>query len=247
MKAKLYGIPGSHNTFVAEAMLRHKGIGYARRDLVPPAHRLFLLRLLGFDGTSVPALKIDGRRVVGSRAVSRLLDEIVPEPPLFPADPERRRAVEDAERFGEERLQRYARHVLWAALRRDSRAARSFLADARLGFPTELAGVLIAPAAWLMARMNGATEATVRAELASLPGDLAEVDALLERGVIGGAERNAADFQIAAQLRILMCLDDLRPTIEAHRAGAFALDVFPRYPGHLPSVLSGDERAVLAG
>lgn len=245
MAAKLYGIPGSHNTAIAEAMLRHKGIEYTRRDLIPGAHRLFLLRLLMFPGTSVPALRIDGRRIVGSRAISRTLDELKPEPPLFPSDPERRRAVEDAERFGEEGLQKYAAHVLWAALARDSGSAKTFLEDARLGFPTALAGVLIAPVIALMVRLNGANEDVVRAELSSLDGDLAEVDRLIEAGVIGGPERNAADFQIAAQLRILMCLDDLRPVIEAHRAGAFALTLYPTYPGHLPPVLTSEERALL--
>ncbi len=37
MKAKLYGIPGSQNAAIAEAMLRHKGIPYTRRDLIPGA------------------------------------------------------------------------------------------------------------------------------------------------------------------------------------------------------------------
>lgn len=39
MKARLYGIPGSHNAAIAEAMLRHTGITYTRRDLIPGAHR----------------------------------------------------------------------------------------------------------------------------------------------------------------------------------------------------------------
>ena len=42
MTAKLYGIPGSQNAAIAEAMLRHKGISYTRRDLIPGVHRLLL-------------------------------------------------------------------------------------------------------------------------------------------------------------------------------------------------------------
>jgi glutathione S-transferase len=246
MAAKLYGIPGSHNTAIAEAMLRHKGIEYRRRDLIPAAHRLFLLRLLGFDGTSVPALRIDGRRIVGSRTISRALDELKPDPLLFPAEPERRRAVEDAERFGEDELQKYARHVVWALLARDTRAARSFLEGARLGFPPGLAAPLMAPVVALMGRLNGVSEDVVRSELRSLDADLDEVDRLIDAGVIGGPERNAADFQIAAQLRILLCFDDLRPVVESHRAGKLAIAVYPHYPGHLPRVLSPDERKLLA-
>lgn len=137
MRAKLYGVPGSQNTAIAEAMLRHKGIPYTRRDLIPGAHRLLLVRLLGFPGTTVPALKLR-KRVLGTRPIARALDEQQPEPPLFPADPEERQRVEDAERFGEEVMQQLSRHVLWVAFKRHPAAVKSFLADARLGFPAQL-------------------------------------------------------------------------------------------------------------
>ena len=51
----------------------------------------------GFVTMTVPAMKIDGRRVQGPREISRALDELVPQPALFPADPLRRQAGEDAD------------------------------------------------------------------------------------------------------------------------------------------------------
>ena len=63
------------------------------------------VRLLGFPGATVPALRIDGRRVQGSLEISRFLDSFVASRPLFPAEPEARRAVEEAERWGEQTLQ----------------------------------------------------------------------------------------------------------------------------------------------
>jgi glutathione S-transferase len=66
-------------------MLEHKGIEYKRVDLIAALHRP-LLRARGFEAPTVPALKADGRRVQGTRNISRVLDEIHPEPPLFPAD-----------------------------------------------------------------------------------------------------------------------------------------------------------------
>ncbi len=57
----------------------------------------------GFETMTVPALEVDGRRrIEGTRNIARALDELVPHPPLFPADPARRRAVEKAECFGEQ-------------------------------------------------------------------------------------------------------------------------------------------------
>ena len=101
MRVKLYSIPGSHPAAAARAMLEHKGIEYDRVDLPPVVSRV-MMRLAGFPGNRVPALRIDGRKVQGSRNVSRELDVVKADPPLFPADPERRAAVEEAERWGDE-------------------------------------------------------------------------------------------------------------------------------------------------
>ena len=56
-----------------------------------------------------------------------------------------------------------------------------------------------------------------------------------ERGVIGGSERNVADFQIATSVRLLLTLDDVRPLIEGRPAERLARDVVPPYAGHVPA------------
>ena len=96
MEAKLYVIPGSHPARTAAMMLERKGVPYKRVDLMPVISK-GALRAVGFPGITVPALKIDGRKVQGTREIARELDRLRPEPPLFPADPERRAAVESAE------------------------------------------------------------------------------------------------------------------------------------------------------
>lgn len=245
MTAKLYGIPGSQNAAIAEAMLRHKGISYTRRDLIPGVHRLLLVRLLGFPGTTVPALKIDGRRVLGTRLIARALDQQQPDPALFPADPDLRRRVEDGERFGAEVMQQFPRHILWVALKRDPAAAKSFLADARLGFPTQLAAPAIRPVIGLMCRLNNASDTTAHAHLPGIPAALAHVDQLIADSTIGSELPNAADFQLGAQVRILMCFDDLRPLVERHRCARLATTLYPAQPGRIPPLLSDDERALL--
>ena len=101
-------------------MLEHKGIAYKRTDLLPVISK-GALRALGFPGITVPAMKIDGRKMQGSREIARELDRLRPEPPLFPADPEKRVAVEEAERFGDEELQPPIRQILWWACKRTRR------------------------------------------------------------------------------------------------------------------------------
>jgi glutathione S-transferase len=237
--ATLYVIPASHPARTAALMLDRKGIEYKRVDLMPVISK-GALRALGFPGVTVPALKIDGERVQGSREIARALDRINPEPPLFPSDPDLLAEVEQAERWGDSVLQSVARRVLWNGMRRDRTPLRSYSTGARLGVPIGLAVKTAAPIVALSARFNEATDENVREDLAALPGMLKRIDDWIAAGVLGGDPPNAADLQIATSVRLLMTLDDLRSAIEQRPAGQLALRVDPDYPGRMPPVLAAE-------
>src|SRR5437764_620283 len=55
-----------------------------------------------------------------------------------------------------------------------------------------------------------------------------------------GDEPNAADFQIAPSVRLLMAFDQLRPLIDGRPAAAFATRVVPIFNGHVPAALPAD-------
>lgn len=246
MKAHLYVLPASHPAFTARLMLDRKGIQYKRTDLMPVISK-GVLRAVGFPGVTVPALKIDGSKVQGSRQIARELDRLVPEPPLFPTDPERRTAVEEAEKWGDEVLQPPLRSILWWTFKRDKRPMASYSEGAKLGIPVGLAMKTAAPVIAISVRVNESDDETVRKALAAFPEMLDKVDALLAAGTIGGEEPNAADFQIATSLRLAMTLDDLRPVIEGRPAGEFAMRLIPEYPGHTPPIFPPDWLAPLRG
>jgi glutathione S-transferase len=233
---RLYNIPGSHPAMAAQLMLEHKGIPYKRTDLFPVASR-GVLKVLGFPGNRIPAMKVDGEKVQGSRQIARELDRLRPDPPLFPADPEKRAAVEEAERFGDEELQHPVRQTIWWALKKDKAPLASFSEGAKLGIPISLAIKTAAPVVVMAARINDASDDNVRADLAALGGLLQRVDDLIAAGTIGGDELNAADFQIAPTVRLAMTFQDLRPLIEARPAGQHAERVQPRLAGDIPPVL----------
>jgi glutathione S-transferase len=237
--AKLYVIPGSHPSVTAQRFLEVKGIPYKRRDLIPVVSK-GVVRASGFPGVTVPALKIGGRKVQGSREIARALDELRPDPPLFPSDPAARTKVEDAERWGDEVLQPKARRATWWALKRNRAPMATYSEGAKLGIPVGLAVKTGAPIVALAARFNEATDENVRADLASLPADLDQIDAWIADGVIGGETLNAADFQIAGSLRLLMCLEDLRPHIEGRPAAELAMRAVPDFPGRTPPVLPAE-------
>jgi len=236
MKARLYVIPGSHPSMAARLMLEAKGIPYKRTDLMPVISKA-ALRAVGFPGITVPALKIDGKRVQGTGEIARELDRLPPEPPLLPSDPEQRAAVEEAERFGDEELQRMVRAILWWALRKDKAPLRSYSEGAKLGIPIGLALKTAGPIVAASAHFNEATDENVRRGLAALPSMLQRIDDWIAAGVIGNEQPNVADYQIAPSLRLAMTLDDLRPAIESRPAGELAKRVVPDYPGKAPPIL----------
>lgn len=236
MKARLYVIPASHPSIAAQLMLEHKGIAFKRTDLLPVISK-GALRAAGFPGVTVPALKIDGRRVQGSRDIARELDRLQPEPALFPADTAKRAAVEEAERWGDEVLQPPMRQILWWTIKRDKEPLRSYSEGAKLGLPISLAMKTAAPIVALSARFNEADDEHVRRGLSEMPAMLDKVDAYIAAGVLNGEQLNAADFQIAPSLGLAMTLDDLRPAIENRPAGALAKRVVPNYPGKTPPIL----------
>lgn len=245
MKATVYGIPGSHPVKAALLMLDHKRIAAKRVDL-PNVLCRPVLRTMGFPGPTVPAVKLDGRRVQTTRALARALDEVRPDPPLFPAPAELRAKVEDAERWGDEVLQELPRRLSFSSpIRRHRSDLATFFEGPLLGMPPRLAMGIAAPLLAASARLNDATDDAVRADLAALPGALDRVDALIEDGVIGGDERNAADFQIAPSVRLLLCFEDVRPAIEGRPAERLAREVAPHYPGHVRSALPAEWLAPL--
>ncbi|MFT3865880.1 MAG: glutathione S-transferase N-terminal domain-containing protein [Solirubrobacterales bacterium] len=232
---RLFVIPASHPATTAALMLDHKGIEYKRTDLMPVVSK-GVLRAAGFPRATVPALKLGAERVQGSREISRALDRIRPDPPLFPADPDARAAVEDAERFGDEELQHPIRQLLWWGFKHEKENLRAYSEGARLGVPIGLAIKTGGPLVALSARLNEATDANARAALAALPDLLDRVDAYLADGTIGGPEPNAADFQIATSIGLALTLDDLKPLIEPRPAAALAQKIVPDYPGHTPPI-----------
>jgi glutathione S-transferase len=243
-EATLYTLPGSHPGFTTALMLDFKGVDFKQVDLLPVVSKA-VLRALRFKGVTVPALMITGERLQGSIEIARGLDRLVPEPPLLPSNQVMREKVLEAERFGEEELQHPIRQILWWLLKRDRNAMHSYIENARLPVPKGLAVSTGGPLVAASVHFNKADDENVRTALAALPAQLDRVDEYISEGVIGNETPNAADFQLAATLRLAMTVEDLRPSIEARPAGQLAMRVLPEYDGHLPPGLPAEWLAPL--
>jgi glutathione S-transferase len=212
-------------------MLEHKGLAYDAAHVFVGPHA-FAMPPRGFDTMTVPAMKIDGRPVQGSRVISRALDELVPDPPLFPLDAARRRAVEQAERRGEE-LQDAVRRIVLTAARREPEVFTSVYGQvSALKRPAQrmTRGLVIK----LASAGHHSTDFIVEEDLAALPARLDEIDAWIADGLLDGPQLNAADFQIAPNVALLLRFADLAPYIEDRPVGRLARRLVPEDPAFGP-------------
>lgn len=246
---KLYVISGSHACRTGMLLLEHKGIPF-RTVVLPTGMHPMAVRALGFPGHAkpirsvdgrthaglaamdrmgtVPALRYEDRRVQTNREIIRFLEQIRPEPPLYPADPRRRAAVEDAVRWGDETLQMAARRTLMAAAGLSLDAMHERGARGRLG-------PLLArndPARLLMNAVASRTAfkaGTGRSDelIAALPPMLDRIDDWIADGTLNGERLNAADLMIAPSLALLDYRLDLRDRLRRRPSYALLERVLP--------------------
>ncbi len=237
MRATLFGIASSHPSLAGQLMLEHKGVEVRRFDLIPGLHRV-ILRVLGFPGKTVPAIKLDGAKVQGTTEIALALDALIPTGRCSRATRIGAARSNRPRPGGTRCCSRCRAGLVWNGMGRDRSELGTYLEDAKLGIPVPIAIRVAPPIARLARRLNRATDEAAERDLAALPGMLDRVDELIERGVIGGAERNAADYQIATSISLLLTMDDLRPMIEGRPAGRLAREIVTHQPGHLPHVFA---------
>jgi glutathione S-transferase len=226
----LHVLPPSHPCKTAIAALDLKGLEYERVDLTPGAHVEPMAEIYGEGNTTVPGMLVDGERIHGSRAILAKLEELAPDPPLFPGD--MADAVREAERWGDEELQDLGRRLPWGALYFRPESLGTFGGGGPLDGPGTDFAIRLVRGTW---KYHNITAARLAEDLAGLPAKIDHIDALAADGIVGGDEPNAADLQIGSTLLVLLTLEDLRPLIEGRPAEQLARRWFPEYPGDVPA------------
>ncbi len=224
-------LPPSHPCKTVLAALRLKGLDFEEINLPMDETRAAAMEeIYGAGRTTVPGAVVDGEPVHGSRAILERLEQLAPEPALYPGD--RADAVREAERWGDEELQDLGRRLPWGALHFRPEA----LGTLGGGGPLDPAGtdfaIRFARAAW---KYHGISCERLAEDLAGLPAKLDHVDGLIADGVVGGEAPNAADLQIAATIRVLDIVGDLGPLLAGRPARDLAHRLFGEYPGEIPA------------
>jgi glutathione S-transferase len=222
-KAVLYGIPGSHPAHTGQLMLELKGIPFRRVNLVPGFHRVYV-RVRGFPGDRVPAVRFpDGTRAQGTRPLARALDARKPEPRLVPDDPR----VEEAERWGDDVLQQWARRMVIEAGIRDPDALHLRGGVGRLGPLLFRQDRLRRPMARLVRTAYGMTAEQFGDDPTRTGEMLDHVDELIAAGVLNGEQLSCADLQIATSLALVEYRLDVREDLHRRPARELLERVLP--------------------
>lgn len=236
-QAKLYVIAGSHACRTAMLVLEHKLVPFRVVELPTGMHGM-AARLHGFPGHrqpirsvdgkvgpmlglmdrmgTVPALRVDDQKIQTNSEIARYLEQTRPRPPLYPADPEQRRAVVQAAAWGDGELQMTARRAVLAGGEVGLDALHMRGSDGRLGallahndFQRKL---ISGSAARLVFGAGAARSNDLRGALEPM---LDRVDSWIEDGVLNGEELNIADFTIAPSLALLSYRLDMREQLAA--------------------------------
>ena len=234
-KAKLYVIPASHPSRTAAMMLDAKGIPFKRVDLMPVVSK-GRLRLAGFDRVTVPALKLDGRKVQGSREITRELDRDRARAAALSRRPRGARRGRGGRVLGRRDaaggrpphpLERAAPRPPPARLLLRGRSARRADRPGRRHRPAARRA-LGAPQRGRPTRTSAPTSRRCRGcSSESTTGSLPASSA--------ASGSTPATYQVATSVRLLMTLEDLRAaTSQRGQPGQLAMRVDPAYPGSAP-------------
>jgi len=224
MTATLYAIPGSHAVRAGELMLEHKRVAFRRVNFPPGPHRV-LVRMVGFKGDRVPAVRFeDGSRAQGTRELPRVLDAMIPERRLVPGDP----AGLEAEAWADEVLQQWARRMVAAAGSRDPDSLSGRGADGRLGVlltGNDRSRRVVGRAVLVVFR---AGKQQRRDDLERTGAILDRIDEWIDEGVLNGEELRSPDYAVAASLALVEYILELRPELERRPSIALVDRVFSR-------------------
>jgi glutathione S-transferase len=223
----LHALPPSHPCMTVAAALQLKGLEFDRVDLAAGPHVEQMQEIYGEGHSTVPGLMIDDEPVHGSRTILARLEEIEPEPVLYPSE-----EVREAERWGDEVFQDLGRRLPWGALHFRPELLATMFGGSQLDGPGTDYAIRMIRAGW---KYHGITAARLHDDLAELPGKLDHIEQLVSSGVIGGEQPNAADLQIGATVTVLLPLGDLGGLLSGSGAELLSRRNFPPLAGAIPA------------
>jgi glutathione S-transferase len=182
--------------------LDFKNLPHRRRSVMPGGFRgLWLSR----GDRTLPAMDLDGVRIIDSTKIIAVLEARQPDPPLYPADPEERRRALELEDYFDEHAGHDMRRVGFWELRDDLGYGLDFMTTDQPPIRARLARVRLRaafPVVWAyMNRRYDFTEETVERSRAVLATALDRIESERDgRDYLVGDDFTVADLTASALL-----------------------------------------------
>ncbi len=229
-KVTLHALPPSHPCLAAAAALRHKGIEFEWVNLEMGRHAEQVAELYGEGLSTVPGLTIGEERIHGSTAIMERLEQMEPEPALYPR--EVAETVREAELWGDGDLQDLGRRLPWGAMHFRPEAMGTFGGGGTLDPAGTDFAIRFIRATW---KYHGITAVRLAEDLGKLPGAIERIARFAAAGALDRDQPTAADLQIGATVRVLLTIGDLEPLLAGSAAERIARRFFPDYAGQVPA------------
>lgn len=204
----------SHFSEKARWALQVKGVEHERRAPPPGLHIPLALWLTHGRSGTLPILEIDGQRLADSTTIVAALEERVPDPPLYPADPRERERALELEDFFDRTLGPAIRRLVWHELRGDPKRLAAIAARAA----PALSGSTAVPYARLLSagtglRYGAAGERAARQAKSRVLAVLDRLEReLADRRYLAGDRFSVADLT-AASLLYPLVLPEQAPNV----------------------------------
>lgn len=224
--------------------LDYKGLEYERKTLTPGFHS-FVLRLRR-RGATVPVLDVDGRPACGSAAINAALDEVKPEPRLYPADAALAGEVRELEAYFDE-LGHDVRRVTMDPILRDGRVMAETVLATRPAAERRLARIVHPISEPMTRRQYGIDETRAATARQRVREACDRIEARVgPSGHLVGEAFSAADLAAASVLAFVLMPPEypnapwsfhpfpdevcaLRDELAAHPGGRWVLDTWARH------------------
>jgi glutathione S-transferase len=245
-RPSLWQIDVSHYSEKARWALDLKGVDYRRRSPPPGAHIPVALFLTRGRHATFPILRIDGRTIGDSTAIIAALEQLHPDPALYPADPAlRRRALELEELFDEE-IGPAARLLAFHEIARDQAAFEALMRETAPPPTDRVPAVTVAYAkAYTAMRFGARDEKGAAAAREKLAAGFDRIEAELgDREYLVGDRFSVADLTAASLFNPVVLPDqgpvpnavpvprgmaEFRAPHEGRRAYAWVEEMFARH------------------
>lgn len=242
----LYAFIGSNSCATADAILKYAELEHRRVNVLPGLHAVGI-RLRGFGGQTVPAMRVGNKKVLGSRAICHEVAQLRPELNLLPEDPVTREHVLAAEALGE-RLQNALRRTLYVNAANDISAVRAIMQGAGYGkLPAPLLNTVSRVIRFAAQRSHKASPKRLDADLAFIVDTLNQVDAMVDAGLLGSDNPNVADFQFAPNISAFALSPEVAPMMKRRPSWKIAEKHLPAYPLAIEIQFPPEQLAMLNG